>query len=103
MLSNRVSTAALRLHAFRTTPLRTVALSGMSRATSVLYQQRRGYAEPRHSDGDLGGPGGSETYPDSKPVHRRYARITAAGVAVGIAVFAVLKTRQTKNAEKAGR
>ena len=32
--------------------------------------QRRAFADPSRSDGDLGGPGGSETYPDSKPLHR---------------------------------
>lgn len=45
-----------------------------------IVQQRRTVGTGPKDDGDLGGPGGQESYPESQPIHRRYAAITATSV-----------------------
>ncbi|KAK1764476.1 hypothetical protein QBC33DRAFT_200833 [Phialemonium atrogriseum] len=81
--------------------LRTPAARATIRPSRLpLVLQVRRFAEPRRADGDLGGPGGSETYPASKPMHRKYTTVTVAGIILGVGLFAMMGRRPKENTEK---
>ncbi|OIW34261.1 hypothetical protein CONLIGDRAFT_709658 [Coniochaeta ligniaria NRRL 30616] len=69
--------------------LRTPVQTSLTRSRLPFAMQTRNTTGKGTNDGDLGGPGGQESYPESKPVHRKYAAITAAAVltAGGVMMF----------------
>jgi hypothetical protein len=50
--------------------LRTPVQASLTRSQLPFAIQTRSATGKGTNDGDLGGPGGQESYPDSKPVHR---------------------------------
>ncbi|KAB5522060.1 hypothetical protein GE09DRAFT_1230131 [Coniochaeta sp. 2T2.1] len=60
--------------------LRAPVKTQLTRSRLPFAIQTRNTTGKGTNDGDLGGPGGQESYPESKPVHRKYATITAAAV-----------------------
>ncbi|RKU41149.1 hypothetical protein DL546_002335 [Coniochaeta pulveracea] len=70
--------------------------------TPLVLQQVRNTTGKGTNDGDLGGPGGQESYPESKPIHRRHAAVTALGVLTVGGGIVYMIGGPTKAAKKAG-
>ncbi|KAK3313046.1 hypothetical protein B0H66DRAFT_644163 [Apodospora peruviana] len=79
---------------------RTMTTSSLARMAPRIQPNRVATQQRRHAgtggkdaEPDMGGPGGQEQYPETQPIHRKYAGITVAGVLVAGGVMYTMKKK----------